>query len=106
MRAKVRGRVPEGISDGRASIIVLPGQAPVSPGRSVGAETAGRSHRRKHNDVEETVPAGTKSTYHPHHDSDEVAYVLSGEVTFAIGDEVTVGGPGICVFMPRGVPYA
>ena len=55
---------------------------------------------------EETVPAGTKSTFHLHHDSDEVAYVLSGEVTFMIGDEVTVGGPGTCAFMPRGVPHA
>jgi uncharacterized RmlC-like cupin family protein len=27
---------------------------------------------------EETVPAGTKSWFHLHHDSDEVAYVLSG----------------------------
>jgi uncharacterized cupin superfamily protein len=36
---------------------------------------------------EETAPAGTKSTFHLHHDSDEVAHVLSGEVTFKIGDE-------------------
>jgi quercetin dioxygenase-like cupin family protein len=55
---------------------------------------------------EETVPAGTKSTLHLHYDSDEVAYVLSGEVTFSIGDEVTIGGPGSCTFMPRGVPHA
>jgi mannose-6-phosphate isomerase-like protein (cupin superfamily) len=34
----------------------------------------------------------------------EVAYVLSGEVTFKIGDEVTVGGA--CAFIPRGVPHA
>jgi quercetin dioxygenase-like cupin family protein len=55
---------------------------------------------------EETVPAGTKSTFHLHHDSDEMAYVLSGEVTFLIGDDVTVGGPGSCAFMPRGVRHA
>ena len=55
---------------------------------------------------EETVPVGTKSTLHLHHDSDEVAYVLAGEITFMIGDEVTVGGPGACAFMPRGVPHA
>lgn len=55
---------------------------------------------------EESVPAGTKSTFHLHRDSDEVAYVLSGEVTFKIGDEVTVGGPGTCAFMPRGIPHA
>ena len=55
---------------------------------------------------EETCPAGTKSWFHLHHDRDEVAYVLSGEVTFKIGDEVTVGGPGTCAFMPRGVQHA
>ena len=55
---------------------------------------------------EETIPVGTGSTYHLHHDSDEVAYVLSGEVTFHIGDEVTTGGSGTCAFMPRGVPHA
>jgi quercetin dioxygenase-like cupin family protein len=55
---------------------------------------------------EETVPAGTKSTLHLHHDSDEVAYVLSGEVTFMIGDKVSVGGAGSCTVMPRGVPHA
>ena len=35
-----------------------------------------------------------------------MAYVLSGEVTFLIGDDVTVGGPGTCAFMPRGVRHA
>jgi len=56
---------------------------------------------------EKTVPPGTPSwLFHLHHDSDEVAYVLSGEITFKIGDEVTVGGPGSCAFMPRGVPHA
>jgi Cupin domain len=27
-------------------------------------------------------------------------------MTFQIGDEVTVGGPGTCAFMPRKVPHA
>jgi quercetin dioxygenase-like cupin family protein len=35
-----------------------------------------------------------------------VAYVLSGEITFKVGDEVTVGGPGSCAFIPRGVAHA
>ena len=55
---------------------------------------------------EETAPAGTETTFHLHHDSDEVAWVLAGEFTFKIGDEVTVGGPGTCAFMPRNVPHA
>ena len=55
---------------------------------------------------EETVPAGTKSTHHMHHDSDEVVWVLEGEFTFKIGDEVFSGGPGTCAFLPRRVPHA
>ena len=55
---------------------------------------------------EQAVPAGTKSWFHLHHNSDEVAWVLAGEITFKIGDDVTVGGPGTCAFMPRNVPHA
>jgi hypothetical protein len=43
---------------------------------------------------EETAPVGTQTTYHLHHDSDEVAYMLAGEITFKMGEEVTVGDPG------------
>jgi quercetin dioxygenase-like cupin family protein len=55
---------------------------------------------------EETLPAGTTSLLHLHRDSDEVAWVLAGEMTFKIGDEVTVGGPGTCAFMPRNLRHA
>ena len=55
---------------------------------------------------EETVPEGTKSTHHFHHDSDEVVWVLEGEFSFKIGDEVFTGGPGTCAFLPRKVPHA
>ena len=55
---------------------------------------------------EEVAPTDTVTDLHIHRDSDEVAYVLSGEVTFMIGDQVTVGGAGTCAFMPRGLPHA
>src|SRR5262249_35813908 len=55
---------------------------------------------------EETLPPGTKSLFHLHHDSDEVAWVLAGEITFRIGDQVSGGGPGTCAFFPRKVPHA
>ncbi len=87
-------------------MVVLPGQGPVPPGRSVALKLLGAATGDSIMMFEETVPAGTKSTFHRHYDSDEAAYVLSGEVTFMIGDEVTVGGPGACAFMPRGVPHA
>jgi uncharacterized cupin superfamily protein len=55
---------------------------------------------------EETLPPGTASLFHLHRDSDEVAWVLAGEIAFRIGDEVTVGGPGTCAFFPRNVAHA
>ena len=55
---------------------------------------------------EEVAPTDTVTNLHIHHGSDEVAYVLSGEVTFMIGDQVTVGGVGTSAFMPRGLPHA
>ena len=64
-----------------------------------------RDQRERHL-FEETVPAGTKSLFHLHRGSDEVAWVLAGEITFKIGDEVTVGGPGTCAFLPRNVAHA
>lgn len=56
---------------------------------------------------EQTVPAGSKSSwFHLHRDSDEIALVIEGEFTFKIGEEVTTGGPGTCAFLPRNVPHA
>jgi len=94
---------------GAQGIVVQPGQGPVlnfTPGRSIVLKLLGGETGDSIMMFEETIPAGTKSTFHLHHDSDEVAYVLSGEVTFKIGDEVTAGGPGTCAFMPRDVPHA
>jgi mannose-6-phosphate isomerase-like protein (cupin superfamily) len=94
---------------GTPGIVVQPGQGAVSsftPGRSIVLKLLSGATGDSIMLFEETIPAGTKSTFHLHHDSDEVAYVLSGEVTFKIGDDITVGGPGTCAFMPRGVPHA
>src|SRR5579863_376286 len=82
------------------------GQQSRSPGRSISLKLRGGDTGNSIMMFEETVPVGTKSTLHLHHDSDEVAYVLSGEITFMIGDAITVGGPGTCAFMPRDVPHA
>ena len=37
-----------------------------------------------------------------HHDFDEAFYVLEGEMTFQLGDELLTAGPGELVFAPRG----
>ena len=94
---------------GAQGIVLRPGQGPawnMSPGRSAELKLLGGATGGSIMMFEGCVPAGTKSTFHLHHDSDEVAYVLSGEVTFKIGDKVAVGSPGTCVSMSRGVPDA
>src|SRR5262249_45317606 len=77
-----------------------------APGRFAALKLLGRDTNESIMLFEETVPAGTKSLFHLHRDSYEVAWVLAGEITFRIGDEVTVGGPGTCAFLPRDVPHA
>src|SRR5712692_7822589 len=77
-----------------------------TPGRFAALKLLGHETNESIMLFEETVPVGTKSLFHLHRDSDEVAWVLAGEITFKIGDEVTVGGPGTCAFFPRKVPHA
>ena len=77
-----------------------------APGRFAALKLLGHETTESIMMFEETVPPGTKSTFHLHRDSDEVAWVLAGEITFQSGDEVSVGGPGTCAFFPRNVPHA
>jgi quercetin dioxygenase-like cupin family protein len=89
--------------------VVPPGQGQVwnmAPGRSAALKLLGGETGDSVMMFEEGAPFGTVTAMHLHHDSDEVVYVLSGEFTFKIGDDITVGGPGTCAFMPRGVPHA
>jgi quercetin dioxygenase-like cupin family protein len=89
--------------------VVPPGGGPVwdmAPGRSAALKLVGGQTAESVMLFEETAPPGAATDLHLHHDSDEIAYVLSGEITFLIGDKVTVGGPGSCAFMPRTVPHA
>ena len=77
-----------------------------APGRFAALKLFGHETNESIMLFEETVPAGTRSWFHLHRDSDEVAWVLDGEITFKIGDDVTVGGPGTCAFMPRNIAHA
>jgi lactoylglutathione lyase len=77
-----------------------------SPGRFGALKLLGHETGESIMMFEQTVPPGTKSWFHLHNDSDEVAWVLEGEFTFKIGDEVGVGGPGTCAFFLRNVPHA
>jgi quercetin dioxygenase-like cupin family protein len=77
-----------------------------APGRFADVKLVGQQTNESIMLFDETLPAGTKSLFHLHRDSDEVAWVLEGELTFMIGDDVSVGGPGTCAFFPRNVRHA
>jgi hypothetical protein len=63
-----------------------------APGRFAALKLLGHETNESIMLFEETVPVGTKSLFHLHRESDEVAWMLAGEITFKIGDEVSVGG--------------
>jgi quercetin dioxygenase-like cupin family protein len=52
--------------------------------------------------IEITLPAGWDGPPLHHHDFDEAFYVLDGELTFQVGDELATAGPGSLTFAPRG----
>lgn len=89
--------------------VTLAGQEPtwtMAPGRTAALKLQSAQTGESVMVFEEVAPAGTESTLHLHHTSDEVMCVLSGEFIFKIGDQVSTGGPGTCAFMPRGIPHA
>src|SRR5258708_37629909 len=84
--------------------VVPPGGGSIlsmAPGRSAALKLVGGETADSIMLFEETAPAGTETTFHLHRDSDEVAWVLCGEITFKIGVEVTVGRPWHCAFIQR-----
>jgi quercetin dioxygenase-like cupin family protein len=89
--------------------VVPPGQGTMwemDPGRSAVLKMLTRETAGSVMIFEEVAPAAADTPMHTHDASDEIAYVLSGEITFKIGDEMTVGGVGTWAFVPRGVAHA
>ena len=64
-------------------------------------ETGGR-----YSTFEATVLAGGGPPPHIHRREDETFYVLEGEITFQVGDQRRVAGPGTFVHMPIGNLHA
>ena len=52
--------------------------------------------------IQITVAAGWDGPPLHHHDFDEAFYVLEGELTFQLGDELSTAGPGSLTWAPRG----
>ena len=55
--------------------------------------------------LESTGPAGDETPLHVHHLDDEGFYVLEGQLTLWVGDEMHVVRPGESILAPRGVPH-
>src|SRR5215210_5618011 len=55
--------------------------------------------------IENLVPAGWGGPPLHHHDFDEAFYVLDGELTFQLRDELVLARRGEVVFAPRGVHH-
>ena len=66
-----------------------------------GADTGGR-----YSLMHETLPKGSGAPPHKHTWSDEHFYMLEGECTFIVGDEIKVGRKGDFVFVPRNTRHA
>jgi quercetin dioxygenase-like cupin family protein len=55
--------------------------------------------------IQTAAPPRFAGPYLHKHDFDEAFYVLEGELTFQLDDELVTAGPGELVFAPRGVPH-
>jgi quercetin dioxygenase-like cupin family protein len=69
--------------------------------KAVGADTGGA-----YGLLETTAPPGSAVPAHIHHTVDEAFYVLVGELTIRIGDEVRKASNGAFAFIPRGALHA
>jgi quercetin dioxygenase-like cupin family protein len=54
---------------------------------------------------ETAVPPGGGAPHHSHAGEDEAFYVLEGELTLQVGEEVTTAAAGSLAFAPRGVHH-
>ena len=56
--------------------------------------------------VEILAPEGYPGVLHVHHQEDEGFWILEGELTFYVGDQVLKARPGSFLFGPKDVPRA
>jgi quercetin dioxygenase-like cupin family protein len=49
--------------------------------------------------------AGRELEAHVHPDEDDSFYILEGEITFTVGDDEVIAGPGTFVLVPPGVRH-
>ncbi len=89
-----------------SALMVLPGKGRiVIPSEAGGLgviELLAREENRSAAVVEHPLPPHTLAApLHLHHNEDEISYVLEGEVTMLLGDEVLTAPTGSLVLKPR-----
>jgi quercetin dioxygenase-like cupin family protein len=55
--------------------------------------------------IESAMPPGSPGPPLHHHEFDETFYVIEGELTFQVRDELITAGPGTLMFAERNVPH-
>jgi quercetin dioxygenase-like cupin family protein len=55
---------------------------------------------------ESKAPRGSGPPLHVHEHEDEACYVLEGEVTFFVGEDVIPASTGAWVYLPRRIPHS
>ncbi len=66
-----------------------------------GADTGGHVSVVEH----PLAPGALAGPRHTHHNEDEVSYILEGEITVEVGDQVIQAPVGTLIFKPRGIPH-
>lgn len=65
----------------------------------------GAATNQKYTVMEATLPPNAGPPPHVHHKEDETISVLSGEITFFLGDTSRLLKRGEFIFAPRGIPH-
>ena len=88
-------------------LLVPPGHGRVveTPAQRVTFKVTG-THSRTASTFEVEVPPGFDVGAHVHTRSEELFYVLEGELDLRCGDKTVRGGPGTFVFVPPGAAHA
>ena len=68
--------------------------------KATGKETGGR-----YTLVEVLEPEGEEAPLHVHHNEDEAFWVIEGDLTFEVGDEVIEASAGSFLFGPKDIPH-
>ncbi len=91
-----------------SALVVLPGtsHAVQIGGLGVVFELVGKDTDGRVSVVEHPLaPGALAGPRHTHHNEDEISYVLEGEFTIQVGDQVIKAPVGTLIYKPRGVPH-